>query len=204
MHVLLTGADTHLGRLAAAALAADHTLRATGAGADPGLGLPYMRADLRDPAAAAEAVAGCEAVLHLAPYALADGGAPDAELLDLAGCGTYVLAHAARAAGVTRLVLASRLELVADHGPEVVVDETWRPLPRPDAASLAPWMAELVVREFVRAEPLEGICLRLGPLGEGPGRTAPSAAVAALRDALTREFTPPGHRWRLLHGGVER
>jgi hypothetical protein len=51
-----------------------------------------------------------------------------------------------------------------------------KPLPQTDAASLVPYLAELTVREFVRAENVVGVCLRFGPLGNDPDGTTPGDA----------------------------
>jgi nucleoside-diphosphate-sugar epimerase len=190
MRILITGADTPLGELAAEALGGEHDLKTAGAAS---AGRPgYRQADLLRPEEAAALVEGVDAVLHLAPY---QPPSDDAAALLGSGQGTFVLLHAALKAGVRRVVLASRLELM-DYPAEWVVDETWQPRPEATAASLAPYMAELTLREFVRAEPLEGICLRFGPLGDAPDGTTPADAAAALRRAIEMDLGARKHaRW---------
>lgn len=204
MSLLITGADHPLGILAARSLAGDHALRLTGAapGAVPGLpAAEYVPADLRWPEQVEPLLRDVSAVLHLAPYEFGYPADPAAagELLDHAGRGTFVLLHAARRAGVPRLVLASRLELMEDYGEECVVSETWQPRPRAEAGSLAPFLAELTAREFVRSAPLTVVCLRFGELGEAG--TTEADAAAALRRALEADFSASGHRWWLFHLG---
>jgi nucleoside-diphosphate-sugar epimerase len=204
MQLLITGADLPLGRLAANALRSDYDLRLCGSGArvDAELSdLPYSQADLRDPSQAAALTAGVAAILHLAPYSPAPGADPATEkhTLDTAGRGAYVLLHAALRAGVRRVVLASRLDLLAAHPANAVIDETWKALPETSAAGLAPYLAELTLREFVRAEDLEGVCLRLGDLNGGADHTAPADALSAIRKALDMDLTGHKHRWWLYH-----
>ncbi len=206
MRILITGADGPLGELAAAALRGSHEVRLTGEAASApewAAGLPYTSADLREPDAVEALVAGCEAVAHLAVYARAetpDVAAEDAAL-DRASRGTFVLLHAAKTAGVRRVVLASRLDVMTAYPEQYVVDETWRPRPAADAASLAPFLAELTLREFVRAEPVTGLCLRFGPLGDSPDGTTPADTARALERAVTVELIGHGYRWLLYHIG---
>ena len=207
MRILITGSDQPLGALAARALRADpaeHEILLTGAQALTPAGLDDLRytpADLRDPAQVTPLLEGVQAVLHLAPHTpvATPTHASEGEALDLAARGTFVLLHAALAAGVERLVLGSRLDVMAGYPEEYVVDETWKPQPAATAAALAPYMAELSVREFVRAESLLAICLRLGDLGSDPAGTTPEDAEAALLKAVTTDFSGNKYRWRLYH-----
>lgn len=207
MRILITGADQPLGALAARALRADpaeHEIVLTGAQAltPGGLGdLRYSPADLREPTQVTPLVEGIQAVLHLAPHApvVTTGHASETEALDLAARGTFVLLQSALAAGVERLVLGSRLDLMAGYPDDYVVDETWKPQPDATAASLAPYLSELSVREFVRAESLLAVCLRLGDLGSGSADTTPADAEAALLRALTTDFSGSKYRWWLYH-----
>lgn len=204
MRILITGADQPLGELAARALMGEHELRLTGAAPQAPAGLQalsYTAADLREPDQVAPLVEGIDAVAHLALHQ--QMATPDAEAekqaLDLSARGTYVLLHAALAAGVSRVVLASRLDLMAAYPEEYLVDENWKPMPDATAASLAPYLAELALREFVRAEELVGICLRLGDLGTGPADTTPEDAVGAIARALTMDLGHRKYRWWLYH-----
>ena len=204
MKLLITGADRPLGGLAARALQSEHSLRLTGGGslAPPGLeGCHYTPADLREPEQVQPLVDGIDAVLHLENHAapVTTDWRSENAALDHAARGTFVLLHAALKAGVQRFILASRLELMAAHPEEHVIDENWRARPQPTAASLAAFMAELTVREFVRAESLLSVCLRLGELGNGPADTTPDDAVAALRRALEMEMGDRKYRWWLYH-----
>ena len=204
MRILITGADQPLGGLGARALRGEHELRLTGmeARAPSGLEeLSYTPADLREPEQVAPLVEAIDAVAHLAlhpPLATPDAAA-EKLALDVSARGMFVLLHAALAAGVQRVVLASRLELMAAYPETYVVDENWKPLPDAAAASLAPYLAELTLREFVRAEAMVGVCLRFGDLGAGPADTTPEDAVSAIRRALTMDLAGYRYRWWLYH-----
>lgn len=204
MRILITGADQPLGARAAAALRQRHELRLTGreSAAPEGLdALPYTPADLREPQQVAPLVDGVEAVAHLALHAPLPTSNPEAEkwALDWATQGTYVLLEAAREAGISRVVMASRLDLMAAYPEDALVDETWKPRPEANAASLAPWLAELTLREYVRAAGMVGVCLRFGELGPGSTGTTPEDAVVAIERALTMDVTGSPHRWWLYH-----
>lgn len=205
MRILITGVDQPLGELAARALRGEHELRLTGALAEAPAGLealPYTPADLREPDQVAPLLEGIEAVAHLAlhtPFATPDAAA-EKLALDVSARGMFVLLHAALKAGVRRVLLASRLDQVMGEYPaDYVVDENWKPMPQATAASLAPYMAEITLREFVRAEEIVGVCLRLGDLGSGPAGTTSEDAVAAIRKALTMDLTGCHYRWWLYH-----
>jgi len=204
MRILITGADQPLGAFAAKSLMSDFDIHLCGSSlvVETALAaLPYTRADLRDPAEAQLLTENVDSILHLAPYSLylATDPATEKYTLDMAGRGTFVLLHAALAAGVRRVVLASRLDLLAAHPANAVIDETWKALPETTAAGLAPYLAELTLREFVRAEDLEGICLRFGSLDGGLDSTSPADAVSAIHRALTMDLIDHKHRWWLFH-----
>ncbi|MDA0745898.1 MAG: NAD(P)-dependent oxidoreductase [bacterium] len=194
MKLLITGADRPLGKLAVHHFGAAHTLRLTGIAA----GGDVQVADLREPEEVASLVAGMDAILHLAEYDPAPVLGPTAEQdrLEIAARGSYVLLEEARKAGVDRVVLASTLALMDAYPEEYVVDENWMPRPGPHADSLAPYMAEIVCREFAREGGIRCVCLRFGTLGD---LTPEEDALQALDRALAVEFKDPGYRWFLLH-----
>ena len=121
-------------------------------------------------------------------------GDDEQALLDFAARGTYVALTAACAAGIEKAVLLSSLDLVRDYPEEYLVGPQWNALPRADAGSLAPLMAELVGREIARTGKIEVRCLRLGKLD---AETMADDAVAAVRQALAAERN--GHHWSLAH-----
>ncbi len=208
MRILITGADQALGQMVAAGLRNQHELRLTGLQQQVPShlrDLEYMPADLREPAQVEALTQGVDTILHLAVFertAVAGSGG-EKELLDWASRGTYVLLHAALRAGVSRVILASRLDLLKAYPSEYVLDETWQPRPAADAVSLAPYLAELTLREFVRAEDLVGVCLRIGDIGNAPEGTTPDDALAAVVRALEMDLGTGSERrkphWWLYH-----
>jgi nucleoside-diphosphate-sugar epimerase len=188
MQILITGADSPFGRAAAAHLESRHSLR-----------LAPTDCDLRDPRIAADLVAGIDAVAHLALYPRIEPSTPAAEreLLDRAARGTFVLQHAALEAGVARIVLGSRLDVLTDYPAAWRVDETWKPVPATDAASLAPYLAELTLREFARAEPLHATALRFGEVDPRSPRAATVGATStSIPRAASRSMLPGRSRSR--------
>ncbi len=198
LRILLTGASHSLGSAAAAALrGASYEVDTTGT-------------ELTDPAAVNTLVDGASAIVHLAPLAIA--GVPEAaqtgELLDEAARGTHVLMKAALDAGVRYVVQGSTLAIMDAYGDDLEVTEQWRPRPRPEPAQLAPYLAELVTREFTRdpALPhwLHAICLRFAPL-DGPDALRPEDAGTAIVQALATllggesRAAARGHFWQVLH-----
>jgi nucleoside-diphosphate-sugar epimerase len=202
MRVLVTGGDLEECAELIRRLATRHELTLTGFGSSAAPGLErfsYTQADLREPEQVEPLIQGAEALVRLDVLPRAEAFTPpeEKELLDRAARGMFTLLHQSLKAGVARVVLASRLELVATYGPSCYVDETWQPQPGTDAASLAPFVAELTLREFVRAEDLLGICLRFGPLGDAPDGTTLADALPALDRALTFDLGETRYRWRL-------
>jgi hypothetical protein len=192
--VLLTGAANPAGSAIRTALEREgHQVRATEA------------VDLTDPELVAPLVEGIDAIVHLAPRVLVDTlpGTPPGELLDIAARGTHVLYKAALAAGVTLAVQASTLGVMDAYPDEYEVTEQWRPRPRPEAAHLAPYLAELVAREFTRDVALErhltAICLRLSGFAHLPFEAAAEAVVKALVTLRANRLQARGHRFQVLH-----
>ena len=104
----------------------------------------------------------------------------------------------AQKSGVGRLILISQMGLLEDYPEEYVVRPDWQPLPRAEAGSLAPHMAELACREIARMGRLEAICLRFGALDEEEGPLAEDA-VGAVEKALVVEALRGGYGWELHH-----
>ena len=152
----------------------------------------YRQVDLLERESLDPVLGGVEAVV----YAAVSDSTGDSEqvLLDAAARGAYVALTAACAAGIERVVLLSCLDLVRDYPEEYIVDPRWNAIPRAEAESLAPFMAELVGREIARTGQIEVRCLRLGVLDE---ETMAEDAVAAVREALIAERE--GHHWSLAH-----
>jgi hypothetical protein len=65
---------------------------------------------------------------------------------------------------------------------------------------LAPYLCEMVVREFMRAGPMTGVGLRFRPIGDDLElNTRLEDALAAIERALELELGPPGYRWHAFH-----
>lgn len=184
MRVTITGAAGFLGRRVAEVLAADRrvsALRLVDHAAPPDLpGAERLTGDLSDPVLRARALAGVEAVIHLAAI---PGGAAEADpalarrvnldaTLDLIG--------ALRGSGV-RFVFASTVAVLGDDLPPVVTDDT-PPAPRliygAQKAMVETWAATLA-----RRGELDAVALRPA------GIVARDGADAGLKSAfLSRVF----------------
>ena len=106
MRVLVTGASGFLGRAVAAAIvAAGHEVRCFQRRPSGVPGVTDALGSITDPAAVAEAVAGVDAIVHLAAKVSLAGPADEFEAVNVGG--TRTLLAAARAAGVPRLVFVS-------------------------------------------------------------------------------------------------
>ena len=171
-----------------------------GPATDPGGAVDYRAADLRLPEAARQALQGASALVHAQPHSgsAVEASAPEAEVLDILSRGTYVLVQAAREAGIGRIVLVSPISLMRGYPADYVVEPWWRPCPRPDGESLAPYLAELVCREIARTGAIEVRCLRMGGLGDPEG-TSSEAAVAAVAAALRSDAGTGGYCWHVDH-----
>ena len=191
MRVAVIGADRPWGALLAAELSAEFEVVALGAKKNSDLA-GYRQVDLLQRESLDPALTGVEAIVHAA------GGDPagdsEGDVLDIAARGTYVALRAACAIGIEKAVLLSDLDLMRDYPAEYLVDPQWNALPKAEAGSLAPLMAELVGREIARTGQIEVHCLRLGELGT---ETTADDAVAAVRQALAAERK--GHHWSLAH-----
>lgn len=203
MRLLITGADGPLGRLAAAHLGGRHDLLLCGAaGKLDGVGHRYRQVDLRSAEDVRQLVVGREAILHFSEFvpALRTGHLAEQDTLDHAAVGTYRLCGAAREAGVGRMILASTLAFFDAYPKDFMVDELWRPWPATEPEQLAPFMAEIVVREFCREGGINAVCLRFLPIGDDrETNTSAADALQAIDKALAVQFKTPGYRWQLYH-----
>ena len=191
MRVAIIGADRPWGALLAAELGTGFEVVALGAEETSDLA-GYRQVALLQREALDPALAGVEAIVHAA------GGDPAGEaeqaVLDVAARSTYVALTAACDVGLEKAVLLSDLDLLRDYPEEYLIDPQWNALPRAEAGSLAPLMAELVGREIARTGQIEVRCLRFGELD---AETTADDAVKAVRQALTAERE--GHHWSLTH-----
>jgi UDP-glucose 4-epimerase len=135
--------------------------------------------DLRDPAIVEQALAGTDAVLHLAAVADVDQVAKDPTLTDQINTrGTQVLLECARQAGVQRFVYASTIWVYGDAaGPEALDEDTALGLPKHfyTATKIA---GEMYTASYGELYDLEWTILRFG-IPYGP-RARPTAVVPAF------------------------
>ena len=154
-----------------------------------------LEADLRDPAAVADAVAGCEVVFHLAavvsvPKTVADplGSAAVNET------GSLQLLEAARAAGARRVVFASSSAVYGDD-PTLPKREQMPPKP------LSPYAVQkLAVEHYLKVYndlfALETVGLRFfNVYGPRQDPSSPYSGVISIFMARAMDGTPP-----TLHG----
>lgn len=124
-----------------------------------------VRGDVADDGAVEEAMAGVDAVVHLA------GEANEASfrqrLLPANLLGTYNVFEAARTAGVRRVVYASSNHAVGFHPVEEVLDEktTWYP---DSMYGVTKCFGEATGRYYAKAAGMEVVCLRIGSFQERP------------------------------------
>ena len=132
MNVLVTGVTGRVGRnFARSMIASGHQVRGLVMADDPGLensvddGVAVVIGNLRDPEAAAEAVAGVDKVMHLGAMMLWGSEDMNPILMQDNIVGTFNLLHAASAAGVSRLVFASSDEVYPSlHAKYLPIDES--------------------------------------------------------------------------------
>ena len=188
MKILITETANAIGQKVAAQLAVEHEVI-----------LCDAAVDLREPAQVEPLVAGVQSVVHTAlPRRILKEFSSDADRLDWAARGSYVLLEACQKSGVERALLMSNLSCFDTYPNNYIIDETWRPLPQADAASLGPVLAERVFREFARQGGLTTICLRFGAI-DAPGGTSLELGADAVERALTMPIDRESYRWWLFH-----
>ena len=162
--------------------------------ADSRKSIRFLEGDLRDPAAVAEAVAGCEVVYHMAALASVQRSVEDPqEVTDVNVGGTLNLLVACRDAGVRRFVFASSSSIYGNT-PTLPKDESMPPSPlSPYAASKV--AGEAYIAAFDDAYGLRGICPRYFNV-YGPRQSAGSqyaAVIPLFVDAMSRGQPPVIH-----------
>lgn len=193
-----------MGAMLCRRLTEDHEIFPVGEADQPGHDLgragEYRRVDLNLPPEAAAAIRGAHGIVHAQPHdpALGEGPGAEGSLLEKISRGTYVLVQAAVEAHVGRIILISQIRLFDAVPEQYAVNADWQPRPRPEAESLAPYLAELVCREIARVGKIEAVNLRMGKLEAGDGTSADDA-VDAVQKALTLDMAATGYHWHELH-----
>ena len=128
----------------------------------PAQNVPYLDGDILDLQAVSSAIAGQDAIIHLA--GIDDGNNfPDEDYFKTNVQGTWNLLHAAEAAGVRKIVVASSTAVYGvgrDRMPDYLpIDEEH--VQRPTATySLTKQIIEVQCRSFVERGSLSIVCLR--------------------------------------------
>ena len=192
--ILITGAAGKIGATLRAGLAGRYeALRLLDRRPIEGLrpGEEAVVADLRDRAALARAVEGCDALVHLA-------GAPDPrdfeEMFRANVRGLYDLFEAARAAGVRRIVFASTNHTYGMYPVEHGMTEL-DPV-RPDSFyGVAKVFGENMLRYYLDKHGIESVSLRIGSFEERPSQQRHLSTWLSPRDAVElvdRSLRQPG------------
>ena len=197
LKVLVTSAGSRLGRAVTRELqAAGHQLRLTH-GSRIRTGCEFMQSQLGHGRSTDRLVSGIGTIVHIPD----PGPQPAPE--DWIEAGTrraYNLFSAAVSAGVGRVVYISTLDLFLPYDEDMVVGETWRPLPSTDPEQLGIYLGEFIAEEFAQERRLACTCLRLGRLVEAseaegqpydPMWLELSDAARAVSAAVTRSAEAP-------------
>ena len=116
MQITLTGATGRIGRVIAPTVrAAGHDVRAVDQRAHPEVTGPVIYADLRDPVATLNAIAGSEVVVHFGNLAHAGMGSPEYVFNTNATINMNVF-EACRTTGVRQVIFASSIQAVTAFG----------------------------------------------------------------------------------------
>ncbi|MBN1774396.1 MAG: NAD(P)-dependent oxidoreductase [Deltaproteobacteria bacterium] len=169
----VTGMSGRLGGILRRALAADFELVALNRSRVPGV--PTIRADLGRPDSIGDALAGIDAIVHLAAYPFADDRAD--VIVPTNVLGTLHLLEAARRAGVRRIVFGSSLSAIGGHRAAFLDLCRKRPFltaarkvafleglesPRPDSLyGVSKVFGEALCRLYVDRHRFSCVCLRL-------------------------------------------
>jgi UDP-glucose 4-epimerase len=153
-----------------------------GFGYAEGTSARLVRADVRDRAGLDAALAGAEAVIHLAAHTVhAESIAQPTLSFEVNALGTLNALEAARANGVGRFVFASSNAVVAGHAPPTNEDLPVAPT-SPYGASKA--AGEAYVRAYAHAYGLEGVALRFANAYGPRSAHKPSVAASFIRAYL--------------------
>jgi uronate dehydrogenase len=140
----------------------------------------YVGADLADPAAAGRAVAGVEAIVHLAGI---PDEAPFDDLIEANVRATGNLYEAARQAGARRVIFASSNHAIGFYP----VTQRIGPLdpPRPDTLyGVTKVFGEALARLYYDKWGIESVCLRIGSFRERPENRRQLSTWLSHRDGV--------------------
>ncbi len=195
MNILITGGAGFIGsHTADAVLAAGHRVRvlddlSSGDRANLAKSVEFIEGDVADAATVAAAVAGCDAIIHLAalvsvPQSLRE----PVRTHHVNTTGTVTALEAARQAGVRRCVLASTCAVYGDLPGRKTEDSPTLPLVPYAAGKL---MAEQWVQLYARAYAMETVVLRyFNVYGSRQRADSPYSGVLARWCDSTRQEQP--------------
>lgn len=167
--VLVTGASGYIAGHVVAELR-QHGYEVRGTARRPVDGLDVVTADLTSDDGWAEAVAGCDYVVHTASPFTVTAPKSDDELVRPAVDGTLRVLRAAKEAGVRRVVLTSSTAAVSNGHPteELRTEADWSVPERSSAYAKSKTLAERAAWDFARESGLELVAVNpamvLGPL----------------------------------------
>jgi nucleoside-diphosphate-sugar epimerase len=193
MNILVTSAESRLGKLIAEGLTHTHAVRQTD---DPGVASgETIVCELGHDKATDALCEGIDTVIHVCDPSsdLSDG-----EVVDYHSRKTYNLLNAASDAGVSHLVYVSSLSLFDSADADYEIDEQWAPPVTPDIEQLRYHIGEFVCREFARANVFPVTCMRFGEVVEGDpsnDQITESGFIQAVNAAVTKR--PAG--WSVFH-----
>lgn len=172
MRVAVTGAAGLLGRAVVAELrGAGHEVRAIDRRQPDGMAEEWVAVDLRDRAATEAAVAGCEAVAHLAAWPTPHATDPRDVWMDNLATTTNVL-FAAMAQGIDRITYASSQSALGLAWAKTIVPPDYVPVdelhpcrPR-DCYSASKLAGEQLLRALTSSEARSGFALRFPVIWE--------------------------------------
>ncbi len=157
MKVLITGAAGRIGRTLAEGLASAHQLRLADLRPNHSPDADWIECDVTDAGAAARAVEGMDAVIHLA-------GHPNSTdwnvVQSLNVGGTLAMLRAASAAGARRFLLASSIHVCGLHPADVPLSGDLAPLPD-GPYGLSKLQTEILARYFATMHGLTAIAMRI-------------------------------------------
>lgn len=179
MKVLITGAAGYLGEAVIDRLKHEHDL--TLADIHPRQdGGRWLRLDVTDPVAVREAVAGQEAVVHMAALVRGRSSAALRDFVDVMVAGTWAVADACGQEGLRKIINISSVAadgFIRGTGHRRKFGDEPAFVPVDLFYAIAKHLGEAVVRAYAHAYDLQAINLRLGVLagdGENHGPERPA------------------------------
>ncbi|MBT3345535.1 MAG: NAD(P)-dependent oxidoreductase [Gemmatimonadetes bacterium] len=196
--VLVTGAGGKIGSVVAAGLSGRYQIRGLDRCPMPDLA-DHIVGDVADPEVCHRAMEGIDAVIHLA--GVPSGGAPFDEVLTCNFDGTYYMIEAARAAGVSRFVYASRAGLLGPYGRQRQRTNAMVPLPE-SYYSISKVFGEGLGHMYAHRHDLQFVSIRIGnfkpdrPEPEHPHQLGHGDAVELFERAILQ----PDLRYEIVFG----